>query len=76
MDVMLYLDGKEDLYTIQYTLRKLFTQIEKYLSLGDEQPLYTLKNAATVISILPLVLMFPFFQKYFTNGIMVGSVKG
>ena len=35
-----------------------------------------LKYATTIISSLPLLIMYPFFQKYFDSGIMVGSVKG
>lgn len=35
-----------------------------------------LKYATIIISSLPLLVMYPFFQKYFDNGIMVGSVKG
>ena len=35
-----------------------------------------LKYATIVVSSLPLLIMYPFFQKYFDSGIMVGSVKG
>lgn len=35
-----------------------------------------LKYATIVVSSLPLLLMYPFFQKYFDQGVMVGSVKG
>ncbi len=35
-----------------------------------------LKYATIIISSLPLLVMYPFFQKYFESGIMVGSVKG
>ncbi len=35
-----------------------------------------LKYATIIISSLPLIVMYPFFQKYFEAGIMVGSVKG
>ena len=35
-----------------------------------------LKYATIVVSSLPLLIMYPFFQKYFDKGIMVGSVKG
>lgn len=35
-----------------------------------------LKYATIIISSLPLIVMYPFFQKYFDAGIMVGSVKG
>ena len=35
-----------------------------------------LKYATIILSSFPLIIMYPFFQKYFDNGIMVGSVKG
>ncbi len=35
-----------------------------------------LKYATIIISSLPLLIMYPFFQKYFDSGIMAGSVKG
>lgn len=35
-----------------------------------------LKYATIVVSSLPLLIMYPFFQKYFDQGVMVGSVKG
>lgn len=36
----------------------------------------TLKAAVVMMSILPMLIVYPFIQKYFTKGIMVGSVKG
>ena len=35
-----------------------------------------LKSAAIFVSMLPIVLVYPFVQKYFKKGIMVGAVKG
>ena len=35
-----------------------------------------LKYSTIVISSLPLLIMYPFFQKYFDKGIMAGSIKG
>jgi len=35
-----------------------------------------IKYATIVISSLPLIVMYPFFQKYFDKGIMAGSLKG
>ena len=35
-----------------------------------------LKYATIVVSSLPLMIMYPFFQKYFDSGIMIGAVKG
>ena len=35
-----------------------------------------LKYATIIISSIPLMIMYPFFQKYFNSGIMAGAVKG
>jgi putative aldouronate transport system permease protein len=33
-------------------------------------------NATIVVTALPIMLLYPFFQKYFAKGVLVGSVKG
>jgi putative aldouronate transport system permease protein len=53
-------------------------------SLQDEQmdmmdqlpPAETLKSAVIMISTLPILVLYPFIQKYFVKGTLVGSVKG
>lgn len=39
-------------------------------------PEKAVKMATTVIATLPILILYPFIQKYFTKGVMVGSVKG
>jgi len=39
-------------------------------------PTETIKSAVIIISTLPILCVYPFIQKYFVKGIMVGSVKG
>ena len=34
------------------------------------------KYAVIIISIVPILMVYPFIQKYFTKGVMVGAVKG
>ncbi len=36
----------------------------------------SLRMAITVITVVPIVCVYPFLQKYFMKGIMVGSMKG
>ena len=40
------------------------------------QPPETIKNAMIVIAVVPILCVYPFVQKYFVKGIMVGSMKG
>ena len=39
-------------------------------------PTETLKNAMIVVAMLPILCVYPFVQKYFVKGVMVGSLKG
>ena len=36
----------------------------------------TIKYAIIIISTLPILCLYPFIQKYFTKGVMIGAVKG
>lgn len=35
-----------------------------------------LKSASTVVMVVPMLIVYPFVQKYFVKGIMLGAVKG
>lgn len=43
---------------------------------ADQIPSVTVRMAISVIAILPVVIAYPFFQKYFVGGITLGAVKG
>ena len=45
------------------------------LSMAD-LPSETVRMAMAIIAIGPMLLVFPFFQKYFVKGLTIGSVKG
>ena len=48
-----------------------------YLTQGSgSTPTITMRLAIAVIGILPLMIAYPFFQKYFVKGITLGAVKG
>lgn len=71
------------LYPIQYLLLQLKSQISmlkdlQYLggSGGAIAPAESLKMATAIITIGPIVLLYPFLQKYYTEGLVIGSVKG
>ena len=78
----LYYITDNRLVTLQYLLQQVLQEAEMMkttmVGSGDtsELPTATLKFAVCVISTLPATVFFPFFQKYFTKGMVVGSVKG
>jgi len=82
-DAMIYLNDSAK-QPLQLVLRSILIQnqpesgmISDIQSTAERAQLgELLKYATIIISSLPLLVMYPFFQKYFDNGIMAGSVKG
>lgn len=82
-DAMIYLNDAQ-LQPLQLVLRSILVQntpqpgmiadIQSTAEMAKVAEL--LKYATIVVSSLPLLVMYPFFQKYFDSGVMVGSVKG
>ncbi len=84
-DTYLYVGQKKELYTLQYILKmKLATTqqsanaakatAEAISTLGQTTPV-TIRCAITVIAAVPIIIVYPFLQKYFVTGIALGSVK-
>ncbi|NJJ41296.1 carbohydrate ABC transporter permease [Paenibacillus apii] len=81
-DAMIYLDNP-NLHPLQLVLRSILIQnqvdpsmISDQLAMAEMKKLSEIiKYAAIVVSSLPLLVMYPFFQKYFEKGVMVGSLK-
>ncbi|MBY0205126.1 MULTISPECIES: carbohydrate ABC transporter permease [Paenibacillus] len=81
-DAMIYLDNP-NLHPLQLVLRSILIQnqaapgmISDQLAMAELKRLSEMiKYSAIVISSLPLIIMYPFFQKYFEKGVMVGSLK-
>ncbi len=82
-DAMIYLKDP-DLQPLQLVLRNILIQnqpsqdmVGANTAMAEMKQLAELiKYATIVISSLPLIVMYPFFQKYFDKGVLVGSVKG
>ena len=82
-DAMIYLNSA-DKQPLQLVLRAILIQNEPDPGMIADmqstaqraQLAELLKYATIIISSLPLIVMYPFFQKSFDSGIMVGSVKG
>jgi putative aldouronate transport system permease protein len=81
-DAMIYLEDR-DLYPLQLVLRSILIQNEVQPGMiADQQAAAELqrisemiKYSSIVLASLPLIIMYPFFQKYFEKGVMVGSLK-
>jgi putative aldouronate transport system permease protein len=85
-DSMLY-TSSPSLQTIQYYLRKVIVDPAMSNSMGARSVQQipesarkitpqTIKLAAMMITSLPIVLIYPFLQKYFAKGMLIGSIKG
>ena len=82
-DAMIYIKDP-NLEPLQLVLRKILIQstpakdmIGAQAAMNEMKRLAEMiKYATIVISSLPLIVMYPFFQKYFDKGIMAGSLKG
>jgi putative aldouronate transport system permease protein len=82
-DAMIYLKS-DNLQPLQIVLRSILVQMQPRPGMVQDaqntaqlqQIAEMVKYACIVISSLPLILIYPFFQKYFEKGVMVGSIKG
>lgn len=81
-NAMLYIND-ENKYPLQYMLYSLLQQTQALANLAGranvplaELPSTSLKMAMAVVATGPVILVYPFVQKYFVKGVTVGSVKG
>ena len=85
-DTQLYNGSKKHLYTLQYLLKmKLATSMQSMnaanttadaLANATKSTPITIRCAITVVSALPILLVYPFLQRYFVTGMVLGGVKG
>ena len=74
----------EKWFTIQYFMQRILNNAEvlkqAYAQSGLDHhidvPVMTMRYAMCIIAVLPVFILFPFVQKYFSKGMAVGSVKG
>ncbi len=71
------------LYPLQVILRDLLIQTEQAANMGGDASVMEMQRVADmlkygviVVSSLPVLCMYPFIQKYFAQGMMIGSLKG
>lgn len=78
------------LYTMQFTLYQYINQASSLkalvnstgtnaslaASLAHSQTATSIRMTVTIVAVLPIILVYPIFQRFFTKGIMIGAVKG
>ncbi|MCD5324582.1 MULTISPECIES: carbohydrate ABC transporter permease [Pontibacillus] len=82
-DALIYLND-EELYPLQLVLRSILIQNEASASmLGDVESFAAqqriadlIKYGVIIVAAVPLLILYPFIQKYFVKGAMIGSIKG
>lgn len=83
-NAMLFLDeGRRDMYPLQYFLNNILTKAQAMSAAAarsgipaSDVPSEPMKLAMTVVAIGPIILLYPFLQKYFVKGVTIGAVKG
>lgn len=79
---MLYISN-ERLFPLQYLIMRILRNINFANEVSSQSgfqttlpPAYTTQMATAVVTIGPIIFLYPFLQKYFVKGLMVGSIKG
>jgi multiple sugar transport system permease protein/putative aldouronate transport system permease protein len=81
-EAMLYISN-ENLFPLQYLIKRILENADfgKQLAASVNIPDYivptlTTRMATTVVTIGPIIFLYPFLQKYFVKGLLIGAVKG
>jgi putative aldouronate transport system permease protein len=84
-DTMIYNAENQNLYPLQYVLmnfvysqasRSVQKMAQSYTTGGLKLTPLSVRMAVTIITILPISLLYPILQKYFIKGMLIGAVKG
>ncbi len=86
-DTFIYNSSSEKLTTLQYEMMKLLSSAMNSGAKRDLNAVFgaaatdmvtptSMRAAVTIVASVPILIVYPFMQKYFVKGIMIGSVKG
>jgi putative aldouronate transport system permease protein len=77
LQAILYIT-EQRLKPLQVVLRSILLQSQGLEQANVEQvlPTKTMQMAAVVFSAVPIILVYPFLQKHFVKGVLLGSIKG
>jgi putative aldouronate transport system permease protein len=81
MTALIYLPTRTDLYPLQMEIREILnsaTSITNAAQAVENSNAYSqlIQYAAVIVSIVPILCIYPFVQKYFVQGVTLGAVKG
>ena len=74
MSALLFITDKSK-YPLQYFIQMILDSPEHIYASNASIPMQTLKYAAVVFGSLPMIILYPFLQKFYINGMVMGSVK-
>lgn len=81
-NAMLYINDP-DKFPLQYLIQRIMNNLDYINQVSPDvtvpnyiPPAITVRLATTIMTIGPIIFLYPFLQKYFVKGLMVGAVKG
>ena len=77
-NAMLFIPDKKDIWPLQMVLRTLITKYSSQIERPDAQESFSqgLTMASIFFTIVPMMCFYPFLQRFFVKGIVVGAIKG
>lgn len=85
-DTFLYCSGETKLTTLQYEMMKLLSSAMNTGSSKDMAGIFggavqtvtpvSMRAAVTIVASVPILIVYPFLQRYFVTGVTLGAVKG
>ena len=85
MNGLYFITKRTDLFSLQNYLNRMLTDIQflnssankvSSYTQGVKMPATSIKMALAVVGVVPIMVLYPFFQRYFVKGITIGAVKG